>query len=225
VLATGSRWRADAVSRAVLAPVPTDPALPVLTPEALMRGERPAASSVLVYDDDHYYMGGVLAGMLAREGFDVTLATPAAEASVWMHNTMEQQRVQRELIERGVRVVPHRLLASVNAGYVELACAFTGRRTAVEIDALVMVSSRLPENALANGLQARAGEFAAAGILSVQSIGDALAPGTIAAAVFSGRRAAEELGQPADPAALPFRREVAQLLPLDVAAILEASRQ
>ena len=174
---------------------------------------------------DSYYMGGVLAGLLAREGYEVTLATPAAEASVWMRNTMEQQRVQRELIEKGVRVVPHRVLARVNAGYVELDCTFTGRRSAVEIDALVMVSSRLPDKALADALLARAAEFADAGILSVQAIGDALAPGTIAAAVFSGRRAAEELGRPHDPSALPFRREVAQLLPLDVGAILAASRQ
>ena len=225
LLATGSRWRADAVARAVLTPVATDPSLPVFTPEALMRGDRPAGSAVLVYDDDHYYMGGVLAGLLAREGFDVTLATPAAEASVWMHNTMEQQRVQRELIECGVRVVPHRAVAAVNAGYVDLACTFTGRRTFVETDALVMVSSRLPENTLAAALQERATEFADAGIRSVQTIGDALAPGTIAAAVFGGRRAAEELGQIADPGVLPFRREVAQLMPLDVAAILDASRQ
>jgi dimethylamine/trimethylamine dehydrogenase len=225
LLATGSRWRSDAVARAVLQPLPTDPAMPVLTPDALMRGERPAARAVLVYDDDHYYMGGVLAALLAREGYDVSLGTPAAEASVWMHNTMEQQRVQRELIELGVRVLAHRALAAVQAGYVELACTFTGRRSAVETDALVMVSSRLPENALAAALQARESDYAQAGIRSVQVIGDALAPGTIAAAVFGGRRAAEELGRPPDPDALPFRREVAQLLPLDVAAVLDASRQ
>ena len=224
VLATGSRWRSDAVSRAVLGPLPTDPALPVFTPEALMRGERPAAPGVLVYDDDHYYMGGILAGLLAREGFDVTLATPAAEASVWMRNTMEQQRVQRELLEGGVRVLPHRVLAALHAGFVELTCTFTGRRSSVEIDALVMVSSRLPENALAAALAARADAVTAAGIVSVQTIGDALAPGTIAAAVFGGRRAAEELGQARDPEALPFRREVAALAPLDVGAILAASR-
>ena len=225
VLATGSRWRSDAVARAVLQPLPTDPAMPVLTPDDLMRGARPAAPAVLVYDDDHYYMGGVLAALLARAGHDVTLATPAAEASSWMHNTMEQQRVQRELIELGVRVLPHRALAGIHAGYLELACTFTGRRTAVETDSLVMVSSRLPHNALALALEARAADVAHAGILSVQTIGDALAPGTIAAAVFGGRRAAEELGVPVDADALPFRREVAQLLPLDVAAILDASRQ
>ena len=39
------------------------------------------------------------------------------------------------------------------------------------------------------------------------------APGIIAAAVFSGRRYAEELEEPRDEDALPFRREVAALSP------------
>jgi dimethylamine/trimethylamine dehydrogenase len=224
VLATGSHWRSDAVARAVLGPLPTDPSFPVLTPDALLRGERPAGPGVLLYDDDHYYMGGILAGLLAREGFDVTLATPAAEASVWMRNTMEQQRVQRELLELGVRIVAHRVLARIDAGGVELACTFTGRTTAVAVDALVMVSSRRPDNALAHALASRAPEVAAAGIVSVQTIGDALAPGTIAAAVFGGRRAAEELGVAKDPSALPFRREVAALAPLDPGALPAADR-
>ena len=36
------------------------------------------ASVVLVFDDDHYYMGGVLAELLAREGCAVTFVTPSA---------------------------------------------------------------------------------------------------------------------------------------------------
>ena len=29
-----------------------------------------------MFDDDHYYMGGVIAELLAKEGLDVTLITP-----------------------------------------------------------------------------------------------------------------------------------------------------
>ena len=47
---------------------------------------------------------------------------------------------------------------------------------------------------------------------SVRAVGDAYSPGTIAAAVWDGRRYAEELdAEPADPDEAPFLREVAEL--------------
>jgi dimethylamine/trimethylamine dehydrogenase len=123
-------------------------------------------------------------------------------------------RVQRRLLELDVRIVPHRTLSAVAAGRVETACTFTGRCHKIETDGIVMVTGRLPVNELASALEARKDEWADAGLLSVQTIGDALAPGTIAAAVFSGRRHAEELGTEPDENRVPFRREVAELLPL-----------
>jgi dimethylamine/trimethylamine dehydrogenase len=47
--------------------------------------------------------------------------------------------------------------------------------------------------------------------VSATLIGDALAPATIAHAVYEGRRYAETLGETVDPDAVPFRREVAGL--------------
>jgi dimethylamine/trimethylamine dehydrogenase len=45
-------------------------------------------------------------------------------------------------------------------------------------------------------------------------VGDAWSPGTIAAAVWDGRRYAEELDEPRDGDDLPpFRREVMELAP------------
>jgi dimethylamine/trimethylamine dehydrogenase len=52
---------------------------------------------------------------------------------------------------------------------------------------------------------------AASSLKSVTAIGDAVAPGTIAAAVFSGRRYAEELEVVRDADAPLFRREVTRL--------------
>jgi dimethylamine/trimethylamine dehydrogenase len=50
----------------------------------------------------------------------------------------------------------------------------------------------------------------------VRLVGDAWSPGTIAAAVWEGRRYAEELdGAPSDGDEPPFRREVVALAPLD----------
>jgi dimethylamine/trimethylamine dehydrogenase len=73
-----------------------------------------------------------------------------------------------------------------------------------------MVTGRLPDDALAGDLEALAA--AAGGATRVRAVGDASSPGTIAAAVWDGRRYAEELdAPPGDDTVPPFRREVVQL--------------
>jgi len=47
-----------------------------------------------------------------------------------------------------------------------------------------------------------------AGLQSVTALADALAPSTIAAAVWDGRRYAEDLGETINPDDSPFLREV-----------------
>ena len=71
------------------------------------------------------------------------------------------------------------------------------------MDGLVLVTARLPNDALALELDAPA-------------IGDAYAPGTIATAVWDGRRYAEELDGDPHGDGVPFRREVVELAPLGV---------
>jgi len=80
-------------------------------------------------------------------------------------------------------------------------------------------ASRLPESTLSAALPQRQVEWQDAGILDVTTIGDALAPATIAASVYAGRRYAEELGAPVTPNAPLFQREVAELRPFDVRAL------
>ena len=70
---------------------------------------------------------------------------------------------------------------------------------------LVIVGTRFANEALYTELMARTGEFKDAGLSSVTRIGDALAPGAIVHAVYSGHRYAEELD--AEPAALRYRRD------------------
>jgi dimethylamine/trimethylamine dehydrogenase len=88
---------------------------------------------------------------------------------------------------------------------------FTGRAESFAAEAVVLVTARLPENELTLSLQAKRDAWGGAGIASVTTIGDALAPGTIAAAVFSGRRVAEEMDGAPIGDAVPFRREVTAL--------------
>ena len=56
--------------------------------------------------------------------------------------------------------------------------------------------------------------WADCGIESVSLIGDAMAPAPIAAAVYAGHKYARNFGGPAETGdELPFKREVAELLP------------
>ena len=212
VLATGSYWRSDGVGHQWTLPVSLSESVDVLTPDQIMNGTRPAGSQVLIWDDDHYYMGGVLAELLASEGFGVSLATPAPEASTWTRNTMEQHFVQRRLLESGVTICPNLSLARTTENCAVLACTFTGTEKEVETDCVVLVTARSSNDVLARDLRSRRKEWSDAGIELVTVIGDAEAPATIAHAVFAGRKLAEELdAPPRDRDSVTFRREITEL--------------
>jgi dimethylamine/trimethylamine dehydrogenase len=208
-IATGAQWRADGVARWHVVPMPVA-GLPVFTPDDLMAGRLPSGR-VVVFDDDHYYMGGVLAELCAAQGCEVTLVTPAAFVSDWTRNTLEQGAIHRRLVEKGVKIVLNTGVTAVTAEGVETACAYTGTSGRVGADALVMVASRTSDDGLYRDLMARQADWADAGIRSVQVIGDAQAPGPIAWATYAGHRYARELDMPDRGDALAFRREVTAL--------------
>jgi dimethylamine/trimethylamine dehydrogenase len=210
-VATGSTWRRDGVARFQTQPMPIDPAMPVFTPDDLMAGNLPTGNRVLLYDDDHYYMGGVLAELLVKHGHQVIFVTPSIRVSDWSYNTLEQAFIQKRLIELGVEIQVTRGLTRVGKDHVETACVYSDRRAETACDAVVMVTARLPQDALYLALKARQSEWQAAGIRSVKVIGDAQAPAPIAWATYAGHRYAEELDAPDIGDAVPFRRELAQL--------------
>jgi dimethylamine/trimethylamine dehydrogenase len=214
VIATGAWWRTDGVAHRWTTPMPIAEGAEVLTPDDLMEGRRPRGKRVLVWDDDHYYMGSVLAELLASEGHVVTYATAATDVSTWTRATMEQPFIQKRLLEKGISLRLTRNLEAIAPGVATLACTYTGRTEEIEADAVVLVTSRQPDDALAANLTARSGDWADAGIESVTSIGDALAPATIAHAVHAGRRYSEELdAAPLPEGGLSFRRGMAALAP------------
>jgi dimethylamine/trimethylamine dehydrogenase len=210
-VATGAAWRRDGVARYHTLPLPVDKAARVLTPDDLMGGGVPTGGHVVLYDDDHYYMGSVLAELLVQNGCRVSFLTPASRVADWSFNTLEQGLIQSRLLERGVEIACNRAVMAVGEGNVETACTYTGRTTALACDAVVLVTSRLPVGSLYRDLKARQAEWSKAGILSVKAIGDAQAPAAIAWATYAGHRYAEELDEPDRGDALPFRREVAGL--------------
>jgi dimethylamine/trimethylamine dehydrogenase len=209
-IATGARWRRDGVARFNLLPVPVSSDIPVLTPDDIMAGNHPGGR-VMIYDDDHYYMGSVLAELLIQRGCDVIFLTPSTRVAEWSFNTLEQGAIQARLIEAGVDVRITRGLSAIERDGIVAQCVYTGRTEKVTCDAVVMVTARLPEDSLYLDLCARQAEWAPHGIRSVKVIGDANAPAAIAWATYAGHRYAEELEAPPLGDALPFRREVANI--------------
>jgi dimethylamine/trimethylamine dehydrogenase len=205
VLATGARWRRDGIGRRNREPIPGSGGDNVYTPDDVMAG-MPMAGPVVVFDDDHAYLGGVLTERIRESGLEVTLVTPAPEVSRWMANTLEQVRIQTRLMDLGVRICTSRNVVAVEAHRVELACIYTGNRSHLEAASVVMVTARLPEDALYAELMADTDALTTAGIRSLHRIGDCFGPSTIAAAVYAGHRYARELDEP-EPEGVPFRRE------------------
>jgi dimethylamine/trimethylamine dehydrogenase len=206
VVATGATWRGDGVGRYHIHAISIDPDADVLTPDDLMSGKRPSGRDVVIFDDDHYYLGGVLAELLVKEGHAVTLVTPASLASYYTRASLEQAAIQSRLLNLGIAIRANEAVKGVARGQATVECAFTQRTTTLNADCAVLITSRISNDALYQELIATHS--------NVLAIGDARAPATIAHAVHAGRRYAEEFGSPPrDVLDVPFKRELVRLTP------------
>ncbi|MFK7754997.1 MAG: NAD(P)-binding protein [Sedimentitalea sp.] len=205
-LATGAKWTRDGIGRENPRGIDIDQGAHVLSPDDIMAGQRPDGA-VVIFDDDHFYMGGLLAELLCQEGHDVTFVTPSAYVSEWTSQTLEQHRIQSRLMKRGVTVHLSHNLTQIGADTATLVCGYTGAETKLNDTTALLVTMRAPHDALYHDL-------VGLDLPSLTRIGDVLAPGTIAAAVYAGHRFARELGT-ADLPNVPFRRELPALAPLD----------
>jgi dimethylamine/trimethylamine dehydrogenase len=188
LIATGSRWRRDGVGRENGTPVFSHTT--ILTPDDLMEGRLPASGPVVIFDDDHYYMGGVLAELCISAGLKVILMTPATIPSAWTANTLEAVPIARRLARLGVEVVTHANVVGFDGSCVRWVNGLTDTTHEREARAVVTVTARLPVDSLFTELP------------GAIRIGDCYAPGTIQAAVYSGHKCARELDETPVPAHL-----------------------
>ncbi len=213
VVATGASWRRDGVGRQHSAPLPGIDRATIYTPDDIMGGAMPEGP-VVVFDDDHYYLGGVIAEKLRQAGLAVTLVTPESIVSAFTQFTLEQAAIQRRLLELGVEIMTAKTVVALHEGEVETACVYTGRRQRIPAGGVVLVTSQIADDALYQELTARPDALRDAGIRKLVRIGDCLAPGIIAAAVYAGHRFAREIdAAPSD--AVGFRRENVALAEFD----------
>jgi dimethylamine/trimethylamine dehydrogenase len=204
-LATGAEWRVDGVGRNTRRLPPTiDPSAFVYTPDDIMAGSEPEGR-VVVYDDDHIYLAGVIAEKLVQLGCDVVFVTPESTVSSFSDFTLEQHRIQARLIELGVEICCNQTLSRIAPDCVTTDCVYTGRVLQMECAATVLVTERQRNTTLYDQLRGR-------GLKTLELIGDAAAPGLIADAIFDGHRAARDFERPKDAAEQDwFRREITDL--------------
>ena len=207
VIATGATWRRDGIGKSHFHAIDGTHQAHVYTPDDLMCGVQ-LSGTVVIYDDDHFYMGGVLAELLQDQGADVTMVTPAEAVSYWTRYTLEQGFIQERLARLDVDLITHTKLLCVGNDSVELKSVYSDRIQSIDCDSLVVVSSRQPNDHLYHEC-VKSGELLNnAGIKSTDRIGDCVAPATIAVAVYSGHLWARQLGEPADEREVPFLRDM-----------------
>jgi dimethylamine/trimethylamine dehydrogenase len=161
-----------------------------------MDGRLPSQGPVVVFDDDHYYMGSVIAERLAMAGLSVTLVTTGDVVASWTSYTLELMPINLQLRKLGIAVVTAHDVTGFDGTAVTLASNYGEPARTIPAQAVVAVTSRLPEEALYASLQAEPEALRDAGVKTVTRIGDCLAPGFIAHAVYSGHRHARELDAP-----------------------------
>ncbi|WP_171131198.1 MULTISPECIES: FAD-dependent oxidoreductase [unclassified Ruegeria] len=207
-VATGAKWRRDGRGKSAFHGAPIGLGSQIFTPEDIVAGVMPQDGPIVVYDDDQAYLGGVLADHLAQVGREVVFVTPASIVSPFTELTLEQTKVQRSLLEKGVRLNLSQTLAGVAPGQATLQCVYTGRENSIECSSVVLVTQRMRETTLYDELCG----LTASPLKTLELIGDAANPGLIADAVYSGHMAARNFERNADDIDREFfRREVISL--------------
>ncbi len=210
VLATGSRWRSDGVAYTNTHPIAGCDGHKIFTPDDVMNSRELEGPNV-IFDDDHYYMGSVIAEKLRAAGHEVTIVTPLMELSRWTEYTLEMERIMSRALSMGIELITNHNIANIGDNSIEIYNVYHDEiRQHLGYQSLVLATSRLPNDALYRELSAAPEKLEEAGITTLARIGDCVAAGTIQHAVYEGHRFARELdaGAVAD---VPYKVEQVRL--------------
>lgn len=207
VIATGARWAKDSIGRHSNCDFREADIGMIISGDEVLEKPVKSKSKFVVYDDDHYYFGSVLALELKRQGHQVTLVCPAGRICSWGEFTDEQTRSNTEVIQAGIKVINNYKIEAVTNGIAELSCVFSGETKEIFCDFVIPITRKIPVTDLYDDLCSKKQEFRDNGIEKIMKIGDAEAPSIIAAAVHSGYRSAIEIDNPASKALNFAKRE------------------
>ena len=184
-VATGAAWRADGVGSTNFDTIDFGDTQ-VLTPDDIMNSSLSnlPLASVVVYDDDHFYIGSVIAEALSTITANVSYVTPLPAIATWTDNTLDQPAIINRLQQLGVKLLPNTSLTE-DGTFIN---TLTEQHITLSVNTtVVMVGARSSNNALFRELHSRGN------IRHLYETGDCVVPGIIQAAVYSGHATAKTI--------------------------------
>ena len=207
LVATGAKWAEDALGRhSDIGFEKTDDSM-IFGAEKILSGEEIHGSRIVIYDDDHYYMGSVIALHLSKRGYQVVLVTPAGRACSWGEYTDEQVSSNLALYNAGVEVITNKTIINVQNGSVQARCIYSSKIDLIECDKVIPLTRRIPRVGLYHDLIKEYQGKDDKSRLQILKIGDVDSPSHIAAAIYSGYKAAIEFENELSSSKYSGRRE------------------
>jgi NADPH-dependent 2,4-dienoyl-CoA reductase/sulfur reductase-like enzyme len=152
----------------------------------VVTGADAPSGDVMVLDDLQDAAAPLTAVTLARAGCRVRLVTRWPMIGMETIPEVYYLWVRKAMYESGVELVPDVFVKEIRGREVDLLNVYVPERTTtIPADTIVMATGRRSENALYHALRAKS--------VSVEAIGDAVAPRTTYEAVYEGHRQARKL--------------------------------
>ena len=195
-IATGCYWRNDGVGRSNRSGITGLSNLNVLTPSEALTQQDSLGDSIVIYDDDQGYLASAIADHLSSAGHNITFVTPASVVSPWTEHTLEQHRIQSSLLNQGVTIITNKTIIHAEENNLSARCVYTGNISHIPCKTLILVTERTPDTTLYTQLSESIKKSTNSKPYHIELLGDALAPGLIADAVYSGHLAAQNFESP-----------------------------
>jgi dimethylamine/trimethylamine dehydrogenase len=191
----------------------------------VVSGKAVPGRRVMILDGDAHFMGITLAELMANQGKEVTYVCDAADVAEYGVFTMESFNNKRMLFEKGVKTYCSHWVDSIEPGKVRMSYLYkfgpdllgptsgkvprkdNGGEFDLEVDAVILVTSRYSDDTLWRELKARKPEWAANEIQDVFRTGDCKAPAQLTQAIWDAHRLAREFDSPHPAYPLPWIRE------------------
>jgi NADPH-dependent 2,4-dienoyl-CoA reductase/sulfur reductase-like enzyme len=196
IVATGALHSKGGRSVTVDADIPGHDRPFVYRPEDILLGGARPKGKVVLLDGEGLHASTGIAELLATGGAEVHYVTAGfSPLSARITNSHEARYVIQRLKTAGVRFVPTTWMRSIGERAVTLYDVHTDADRTEVVDAVVLVTGRVPQDALARELEGK--------VAQLFTIGDALSARILAAATFEGQMFARQIGEPGAPATVP----------------------
>jgi len=190
LVGTGARYIRTGESGYFKRPVPGWDQDFVVTPEQVIATGLRFTGSVIVFDEEGITTGPGIAELLAAQGAAVTVVSHRSEPFGNLGPLLITSTMPR-IKKLGVRIMTRSYLREIGDHSARIYDIDTGAETELEVEAIVMATGRRADLGLGQELAGRAEQ--------VFSIGDALSPRGLTAAIQDGHRFARTVGEPDAP--------------------------